>query len=226
MTSFTNTWDSALPAESEDVRLGADRIRDLKVDIVERMAVDHSFALTADDGAHKKVTLLEQAGNPGTVANTSYLYTKDVGGVTELFWYDSAGAIVQLTTAGVLKGPLSGNAATATTATTFLAQVTPIPATATSLVQSHSLGIANFTATLEFICLTAEYGYSIGDIVRPTRQYNGSTIFGLDVWNSTTQVGVKVLGATDVSIAATKDGSSPTYDFIPPKANCAYRFVL
>ena len=109
MTTFTDTWNAAFkatPAEDEDARLGAMRIRELKRALDERLVVDHSTAGTAEDGAHKKVTLLEQATNPGTVANTGYLYTKDVAGVTELFWYDSAGAIVQLTSAGVLKGPL------------------------------------------------------------------------------------------------------------------------
>jgi len=118
MTIFTNTWDSTLPADTEDIKLGASRIRNFKVDVVERLAVDHSFVLDENDGAHKKVTLLEQAADPGTIANTGYIYAKDVAGVTELFWYDSAGAIVQLTTAGVLKGPLDGNATTATSATT------------------------------------------------------------------------------------------------------------
>jgi len=108
MTTFTNAWDSTLPAETEDIKLGASRIRNLKVDIVERMAVDHSFTLDANDGAHKKITLLEQAADPGTVANTGYLYTKDVAGVTELFWKNSAGAV------GLLNRSIDGSSISAT----------------------------------------------------------------------------------------------------------------
>lgn len=109
MTTFTRTWDAAyetVPADSEDARLGAQRIRELKNDISERGEVDHSWAGDGNDGAHKKVTLIEQAGNPSTVANTGYLYTKDVSGITECYYMDSAGTVTQLTSAGALNPAL------------------------------------------------------------------------------------------------------------------------
>lgn len=103
MTSFTRTWNAAyeaVPADTDDAAEGALRIRNLKEDVQERGEVDHSWAGDANDGAHKKVTLLEQAGNPSSAANTGFLYTKDVAGITELFWEDSSGNILQLTSGG------------------------------------------------------------------------------------------------------------------------------
>jgi microcystin-dependent protein len=108
MTTFTqDPWNAAyeaIPADADDARLGAGKIRDLKRDIRERLAVDHYTAGDANDGAHKKLTLIEQAGDPGTVSNTGFLYTKDVSTITELFWKDSTGASIQLTKAGVIIG--------------------------------------------------------------------------------------------------------------------------
>lgn len=106
MTTFTqDPWDSAYestPPDAEDARLGASKIRNLKRDIRERIAVDHYAAGTSDDGAHKKVTLLEQATDPTTAPNVGFVYSKDVSGVTELFYKDSAGNLQQLTSLGKL----------------------------------------------------------------------------------------------------------------------------
>lgn len=110
MTSFTRTWDTAYeaqPADTEQASGGGDQIRDLKTDTRERMEVDHSFDGDTNDGAHKKVTLLEQASNPTSAANTGFLFTKDVSGVTEVFYMDSAGTVKQLTSSGVLNVSLN-----------------------------------------------------------------------------------------------------------------------
>lgn len=107
MTSFTRTWNTAYeaqPADNENISLGAGRIRDLKADIQERLEVDHHHAGDANDGAHKKITLFTPLGaDPATVANTGFLYTKDVNAQVELFWKDEAGNVVQLTEVGQLK---------------------------------------------------------------------------------------------------------------------------
>lgn len=49
-----------------------------------------------------RVEFVEVGSDPTAVANSCLLYSKDVGGVTELFWRDSAGNVRQLTNAGVL----------------------------------------------------------------------------------------------------------------------------
>lgn len=103
MTTFTDTWNAAfeaLPADLDDLNEGASRIRSLKVAISERMEVDHSFAGDSEDGEHKKITFKEQTGDPATVTDKGYLYTKDVGGVSELFWKDENGNVTQITSGG------------------------------------------------------------------------------------------------------------------------------
>lgn len=49
-----------------------------------------------------RLELVEVGSDPDAVGNSCMLYAKDVGGVTELFWRDSAGNVRQLTNAGVL----------------------------------------------------------------------------------------------------------------------------
>ncbi len=67
-------------------------------------ANDHyewNFITAGDRGLHRKTTLLEQGADPAAGANRGEVYTKDVGGITELFYrYDTsanpAGRIIQL----------------------------------------------------------------------------------------------------------------------------------
>lgn len=102
--AFSRVWDASyptIPADSEDISLGATRIRQLKVDIEERLAADHSMDGDANDGLHNKVTLLKQAADPAAAADRGIFYTKDVGsGAIELFYRDAAGNIVELTRSG------------------------------------------------------------------------------------------------------------------------------
>jgi hypothetical protein len=105
MTVFTDTWDASyegIPADIENVDLGANRIRDLKVAIRQRFVVDHSFLGDANDGAHTKSTYLSQGADPATAAGQGYVYSKTISGNVELFYRDSAGNVIQLTTLGAL----------------------------------------------------------------------------------------------------------------------------
>lgn len=106
--AFSRTWDSsyeALPPDTvEQAVLGASRIRQVKIDVRERLSVDHSWLGDSDDGKHKQVTLTELEDDPVTVASEGYLYTKDVEGIAELFFKDSAGNSQQLTSNGSLTG--------------------------------------------------------------------------------------------------------------------------
>ena len=107
--TFSITWNlafEATPAAGDDASEGATRFQELKLAIRERLAIDHSLAGDANDGAHKKVTLLEQSGDPTLAANTGFFYTKDVGGVTEVFYMDSSGAVTQITSGGKLVSAL------------------------------------------------------------------------------------------------------------------------
>lgn len=104
--AYSNTWNATfitLPADTEDISQGADRIRDFKVAIQERMQKDHYWdpaGTDADHGEHEAVTLREQAAAPTNVANKGFVYTKEAGGKTELFFMDEDGNEVQLTSGG------------------------------------------------------------------------------------------------------------------------------
>ena len=104
--AFTRTWDAAymqLPADTDAASEGANRIRDFKTDIKERMAIDHSMAGDADDGKHLQLTFKDPLGaKPSASASEGYLYTKDVSAKAELFWEDEDGNEVQFTEGGNL----------------------------------------------------------------------------------------------------------------------------
>ena len=105
MTAFAFTWNATFegqPDDTEGISNGALRIRNLKVAIHERLAVDHSWLGDANDGVHLQVTMPEASGDPASAANTGFVYTKDVSGTTELFYEDSTGAVSQLTTGGTI----------------------------------------------------------------------------------------------------------------------------
>lgn len=106
--AYTHTWNAAFeatPADTEDISQGADRIRDLKSAISERMEHDHYWDTSgtdADHGEHTAVTLREQASDPSTEANKGHIYTKEAGGKAELFFQDEDGNAIQLTSGGSL----------------------------------------------------------------------------------------------------------------------------
>lgn len=114
-TNFTVVWNAGyegLPADTESEGQGATRIRDLKVQLRTRMAIDHSWNGTPNDGYHQAVTLLSLAGDAAVpqVANDGFftqggvVYSKVVGGTSELCYRDSNGQVLQLTTNGSLAG--------------------------------------------------------------------------------------------------------------------------
>lgn len=106
MTDFSRAWTAAylgLPPNSEDARKGASRIRDLKVDLTERMQVDHAWFGDDKDGTHTKVTLYPADTDPATIP-AGIVYAKMVGtgagADVELFYKSKNGVITQLTSTG------------------------------------------------------------------------------------------------------------------------------
>src|SRR5215467_10344688 len=103
--AFDNVWNTAyegIPADNENINLGAGRIRNLKTNIRERLNIDHSFGDAADSGKHLQVQLPVSAADPTLAAGDGCVYTKTVAGRTELFYKDSSGAVIQLTSAGTI----------------------------------------------------------------------------------------------------------------------------
>jgi hypothetical protein len=92
-----SAWDATKPAtgaalSSADIRANWEALEDALND-------DHNFST---NGEHKKVTLIEQASDPTNAANKGFVYTKDDGGDTELYYEDDSGNVAQITSDGYL----------------------------------------------------------------------------------------------------------------------------
>ncbi|MGH9858074.1 MAG: hypothetical protein ACRD4B_09550 [Acidobacteriota bacterium] len=100
--AFTRVWNlayEATPPSSQVVKQGAQRIQEFKLDVRERLEIDHSWAGDANDGMHSKVTL-RKTTLPGAVADAGVLYSDDVAGIPELRYRDEAGSITTFTSGG------------------------------------------------------------------------------------------------------------------------------
>lgn len=110
MTTFVYTWNAtflATPPDTEDEALGAQRIRDTKSAVGERLAVDHSLAGDANDGKHAWATLRNVGSTTAMAldATDGRLFSAAVSGNTELFYQDSNGRIIQITNLGSVTIP-------------------------------------------------------------------------------------------------------------------------
>lgn len=106
MSTPTISWDETAPAAATAASLGDDRIREMKTQIREVIAVDHEMASsgqTTTTGYHEDLHLKVQASTPSAVANTGNLYTKDVSAKAELHFQDEDANEIQITTAGRIK---------------------------------------------------------------------------------------------------------------------------
>lgn len=111
-----DTWDETAPTDNTLANQEDDYNRDLRKGVRSRMAIEHEWpdsqSATAQAGAHKYITLQNQAAKP-TLSGTQVagVYTKTVGsGLQELFFEDEAGGELQLTDGTALSG-LSKNRA-------------------------------------------------------------------------------------------------------------------
>lgn len=100
-------WDETTPSNATNVSDGDDHIRDLRKGFRIRMEKEHATLGTASAGGeHTFVTLQAQATKPTlSGSQIAAVYSKDVAGVKELFFEDSAGTETQITTAGALNAP-------------------------------------------------------------------------------------------------------------------------
>ena len=101
--AYIEAWDETKPAGTRDANLGDDDIREFKRAMRERLAGGGMYFPSTDDadaGLYNSLKFIEQSSNPTSEANRAFLFCKDVSGVTELYWMDSAGSVIQLTTGG------------------------------------------------------------------------------------------------------------------------------
>ena len=110
--AFTRTWDATYMADPEDTDAAsgfAEELRFTRVDVHERMEIDHLWAGDSKDGLHGKAELYPYGSDPLLVDATSgVIYVKTVSGQSELFFMDSTSTVWQLTDGGDLRMPTSG----------------------------------------------------------------------------------------------------------------------
>lgn len=106
-TTFSDTYDTATPAGSDDPAEADDRMREIKSAVQERENVDHYWPLTgtevsdADTGEHRKILFHAPiAATPTVAADHGELRIKDVSGKAELVWTDEDENELQLTSKG------------------------------------------------------------------------------------------------------------------------------
>lgn len=115
MSVPTVSYSEATPAGTDYIRVGDNRIRELKTQFREIIAVDHkmdSSGQGATWGYHNQITLIEQA-NLGTGAEgVPLLGAQTMGGKAELVFTDEDDNDIQLTSGGKImldSGRLSNN---------------------------------------------------------------------------------------------------------------------
>ncbi len=174
MTAFTRNWTDAymgVPAQTEDARLGATRIRETRRDLFERMAVDHSWAGNDRDGAHRRATLLPQTSDPSTDAGAGILYSKDASGAISLFYKDSKGNVTQLTgaTGGLEKFVVTG---------TIIAVGNATDADGVSYLQCNGQAVSRVTYSGLFFAIGILWGVGDGVTTFNVPNLGGRALIG------------------------------------------------
>jgi hypothetical protein len=112
MTSFTRNWNTSYeqsPPDSQDLNQGALRIREDKIDVRERLAIDHIFAdgvaaPNSEDGYHNKSSYKKQGSDPSVPTDYGVAYVKDHNNGSntkpELHYRNVDGQILRLTERG------------------------------------------------------------------------------------------------------------------------------
>lgn len=103
MTAPTISWAEDSPAGSSAANLIDDRIREMKTQVREVVAVDHVMSSSGSGatwGYHNKATFYNQASDPTPVADSCIIFAKDASSKSELHYIDEDGNSVQLTSAG------------------------------------------------------------------------------------------------------------------------------
>ncbi|MHC1596744.1 MAG: hypothetical protein ACXQT3_00345 [Methermicoccaceae archaeon] len=108
----TVSWDETEPTGARAISEGDDRIRELKTQLREVIAEDHTMESSGQGenwGRHKTIRLVRRTSSPTKITDIGQLYamqaTINGDDFTELFYMDEDGNEVQLTRRGVTIGP-------------------------------------------------------------------------------------------------------------------------
>jgi len=108
MTIPSTSWDESSPAGSQGIKLGDNRIRELKTQIREVVDVDHKFDSSGQDsdmGKHNKVSFLEAADIGTGAEGKTILGGQTVNSKCELVYTDEDDNDVVITSGGGLSLP-------------------------------------------------------------------------------------------------------------------------
>lgn len=98
-------YKPTIPASSDFISISQTEMLENFKQVGTQWLVDHVPLTNAEDdelGNHKKLTLVEQSSDPTTGTNYAALYSKAVGGVSELHFRNEGGTVNQITSAGAL----------------------------------------------------------------------------------------------------------------------------
>jgi hypothetical protein len=90
-------YDVANPGDSSYIADFPQNERDFRTDALGAMDVEHHAETT---GRHRQVSMVPLGADPSSVLTNGFVYTKDVGGITELFYMDENEKVIQLTDDG------------------------------------------------------------------------------------------------------------------------------
>jgi len=94
-------YDATKPQGTLPIRDLDETIRDFKIAVQERLEREHGGINDADSGRHRVISM-PAVGTPGGIAGRAQMYCKNVNGVIEMFYLDSNGTEVQMTSGGKL----------------------------------------------------------------------------------------------------------------------------
>jgi microcystin-dependent protein len=105
--AHTNSWDETTPTNTTNATDIDDHIRKVRLDLRERLAIDHKFESSdaggVQFGVHKKVTFEDPIAEPTLAAGESCLYPETGDKVCELRYLDSRGIAGLLTFVGEVR---------------------------------------------------------------------------------------------------------------------------
>ena len=102
------------------------------------------------------------------------------------------------------------------------ANQTPLPGAAALISFTHNLGYIPASVEIELVCLTAQNGYGVGNVVTPSGVGSGSLIVPPTITKGTTTVDCRM---GDVGAFYLVNGTTGGY-FLPTPANWAWRFKV
>ncbi len=108
--AYTNDWNENSPVDHSKFIDQPGHVRTSKSDIAERLK-DMIYGFIAgetEEGQIKKLPMKEQASDPTNVTDVGIFYTKEVDSITEVFYIDDTGQVIQITDDGKIKGVSSG----------------------------------------------------------------------------------------------------------------------